>query len=282
MVSVAGARNVALDGCSGQAGVDHGLDLRNADDVVLRVGTVTSATAPRDEESPLLVMTQRAGAGPRPAGKFADLHRSLLSPDLTFTLASGRTFSFVTSSTTLQNAYIFHGYAATPDDHWFGWLAKELDRANMQAVIPELPDSLAPDAPRWQETVHAVVGETDKSTALIAHSLGCLAVLRHLACLTGTWRLGRLVLVSGFLDPLPALPELDEFIGVGCDVTRLREHIDEIIVIRSDDDPLVPPPHTDRLAALLGARALVVPGAGHFLAADGHTTLPAAYDAIVP
>src|SRR5699024_4715327 len=111
--------------------------------------------------------------------------------------------------------------------------------------------------------------------------LGCLAVLRHLASLTGAWRLGRLVLVSGFLDPLPVLPELIEFIGVGCDVFRFREHIDEIIVIRSDDDPLVPTSHTDRLAALLGAGALVIPGAGHFLAVDGHSTLPTAYDAIV-
>ena len=188
----------------------------------------------------------------------------------------------MTTSATIQNAYIFHGYAATPGDHWFGWLAKEFDRANMRAAVPKLPDSLTPDAPRWQDTVRAAVGETGKSTALIAHSLGCLAVLRHLASLSGAWRLGRLVLVSGFLDLLPALPELDEFIGVGCDVTRLRGHIDEIIVIRSDDDPLVPPPHTDRLAALLEARALVVPGAGHFLATDGHSTLPAAYDAIVP
>lgn len=280
MGSVAGAVDVALDGCSGQPGVDHGLDLRNADDVVSRVGTVTSAAALRDEQSSLLVMAQRAGTGPRPAGKFANLHRSILFPDLTFTLASGRTFSFVTS-TTLQNAYIFHGYAAAPDDHWFGWLARELDRANMRAVVPKLPDSRTPDAPRWQDTIRAAVGETDKRTALIAHSLGCLAVLRHLASLTGAWRLGRLVLVSGFLDPLPVLPELDEFIGVGCDVTRLREHIDEIIVIRSDDDPLVPTSHTDRLAALLGAGALVVPGAGHFLAVDGHSTLPTAYDAIV-
>jgi predicted alpha/beta hydrolase family esterase len=186
----------------------------------------------------------------------------------------------VTSSTTLQNAFIFHGYAATPDDHWFGWLAQQLDTANMRAVVPELPDPLTPDAPRWQETVRAAVGEPAEGTVVIAHSLGCLAVLRHLASLTGAWRLGILVLVSGFLDPLPVLPELDGFIGDGCDVTELREHVDRIIVIRSDDDPLVPPSHTDRLADLLGARALRVPGAGHFLAADGHSTLPAAYDAI--
>lgn len=188
---------------------------------------------------------------------------------------------FVTSFTTLQNAFIFHGYGAEPNDHWFGWLAQQLDTANIRAVVPALPDSLSPDAPLWQETVRAAVGEPSEDTVMIAHSLGCLAVLRHLASLTGAWRLGSLVLVSGFLDPLPVLPELDSFIGSGCDVTGLCEHIDRVIVIRSDNDPLVPPAHTDRLAGLLGANAVVVPGAGHFLAADGHNTLPAAHDAIV-
>jgi hypothetical protein len=31
------------------------------------------------------------------------------------------------------------------------------------------------------------------------------------------------VLVSGFVDRLPALPELDAYIGDGCDVTGLAE-----------------------------------------------------------
>lgn len=34
VVSVSGAVDVAFDGCGGQAGVDHGLDLRDADDVL--------------------------------------------------------------------------------------------------------------------------------------------------------------------------------------------------------------------------------------------------------
>ncbi|MCT1367233.1 alpha/beta hydrolase [uncultured Kocuria sp.] len=187
----------------------------------------------------------------------------------------------MTSSTRLQNVFIFHGYAATPDDHWFGWLAEELGRANMRVVVPALPDSLTPDSSRWRKTIRSAVGGTDTSTVLIAHSLGCLAVLRHLASLTGAWRLGHLVLVSGFLDPLPTLPVLDEFIGVGCDVTGLRDQIDEITVIRSDDDSIVPPSYSDRLADLLGVKSVVVPGAGHFLADDGYNKLHAAYDAVI-
>ncbi|MFT4296695.1 MAG: alpha/beta hydrolase [Micropruina sp.] len=187
-----------------------------------------------------------------------------------------------TLGTTPHRALIFHGYGATPGDHWFGWLADQLDAAGIATIIPPLPDPLSPDRERWDDAVRAAVGAVDEGTAIVAHSLGCLTVLRYLRTLPGPWRLGTLVLVSGFVAPLPALPELDDYIGDGCDLTGLAERIDRLAVIRSDDDPFVPPPLTDRLAGLLGVAPRIVPGAGHFLADDGVTTLPEARDAVIP
>jgi predicted alpha/beta hydrolase family esterase len=105
-------------------------------------------------------------------------------------------------------------------------------------------------------------------------------VLRHLRSLPDAWHLGTLVLVSGFVDQLPALPDLNTYIGDGCDVEGLSNYIGRLTVIRSDADPYVPPGHTDRLASLLGISAEVVPGAGHFLASDGVTSLPEVLEAI--
>ena len=51
-------------------------------------------------------------------------------------------------------------------------------------------------------------------------------------------------------------------------------------VIHSDDDRLVPPAKSEELAAAIGARTVVVPGAGHFLASDGVTALPEVVDAL--
>ncbi|WP_454294905.1 RBBP9/YdeN family alpha/beta hydrolase [Salana multivorans] len=186
----------------------------------------------------------------------------------------------MTSRTTPQRAAVFHGYGATPEDHWFGWLAGRLETDGIETTIPALPHPLAPDGEQWEKVVRSALGTPDRHSVVIAHSLGCLTVLRALRSLPRSWRLGALVLVSGFVDALPALPELDRFIGDGCDLTGLQDHVDRIVVIRSDDDPLVPPPHTDRLADLLGVTVRVVPGAGHFLATDGITELPVAYDAI--
>ncbi|WP_202437395.1 alpha/beta hydrolase, partial [Streptomyces sp. SID5910] len=179
-----------------------------------------------------------------------------------------------------RRASIIHGYGATPDDHWFGWLAERLRADGIPTTVPALPDPQDPDPVRWADAVRGELGTPDEHTVVVAHSLGSLAVLRHLRSLPGTWRLGTLVLVSGFVDRLPALPELDAYIGQGCDVTGLRDRVDRLTVIRSDADPLVPTGHTDRLAGMLGVSAHIVPGAGHFLASDGVTSLPEAREAI--
>ncbi|MFC0673858.1 RBBP9/YdeN family alpha/beta hydrolase [Brachybacterium hainanense] len=186
-----------------------------------------------------------------------------------------------TSPATPRRALIFHGYGATPADHWFGRLAEQLGACGISTEIPALPDPGDPHPGRWEDAVRAALGTPDEQTIVIAHSLGCLSVLRVLRSLPDPWGLGMLILVSGFTEPLPALPELDRFIAGGCDATRLPGRIDRLLVVRSDDDPIVPPPHTDRVAEQLGVTARVVPGAGHFLAADGVTELPLVRDAIV-
>lgn len=186
----------------------------------------------------------------------------------------------MTLRTTQRRASIIHGYGASPEDHWFGWLAGQLDAGGIPAGVPALPNPLDPDPAQWTEAVRAEVGLPDQDSIVVAHSLGCLTVLRHLRSLPEPWQLGTLVLVAGFVDRLPALPDLDAYIGDGCDVAGLSGRIGRLTVIRSDADPYVPVGHTDRLAGLLGASADVVPGAGHFLASDGVTSLPEAREAI--
>lgn len=184
------------------------------------------------------------------------------------------------TGTTSRRATIIHGYGATPEDHWFGWLAERLRSDGIPTTVPALPDPLNPEPVKWFDAVRTAVGEVDENSVIVAHSLGSLTALRYLQSLSGAWRLGTLVLVSGFIDRLHSLPELDDYIADGCDVTGLDGHIDRIAILRSDNDPLVPPSHTDRLAGLLGTTAQVVPGAGHFLAADGVTSLPEVLEVI--
>lgn len=186
----------------------------------------------------------------------------------------------MTSRPTPTRTVVIHGYHATPGDHWFPWLADRLAAVGIPAHVPAMPDPGDPDPDAWLAATARAVGTPDEGTAVVAHSLGCLTILRYLAALPGRWRLGHLVLVAGFLDPLPALPNLDGYIASGCDVRAIPAHVTRLTVFRSDADECVPTAHTDRLAALLGVTARTIPGAGHFLADDGVTELPEVLDVL--
>jgi predicted alpha/beta hydrolase family esterase len=220
----------------------------------------------------------------------------------------------------VRRVVIVHGYAATPTDHWFPWLAEQLRALGIHTAAADLPDPQAPERSAWLAATAAAIeaaGGLDEHTHLIAHSLGCITVLRHLAALppepaptdparTASWRLGGLTLVAGFTGPLPALPQLDGYltdpptdhpadsatatgasggteVSPGLDdvaLQRIAARTTRLHVLRSDADAYVPATATDALAARLGTTAHVVPGAGHFLAEDGIITLPTVLETI--
>ena len=86
--------------------------------------------------------------------------------------------------------------------------------------------------------------------------------------------------------PDPGEDRLDRFIpsGLGGFLSGMAVPHPRVFgkatVIHSDDDRLVPPAKSEEFAAAIGARTVVVPGAGHFLASDGVTALPEVVDAL--
>ncbi|WP_306216401.1 RBBP9/YdeN family alpha/beta hydrolase [Actinoplanes sp. RD1] len=174
-----------------------------------------------------------------------------------------------------RRVHIVHGFRATPESHWFPWLRGELAARGSDARIIALPAAEAPAAPAWHQTLAAAIPEVDSETWIVAHSLGVISVLRRLADLDPPWTLGGLIAVSGFTGRLAALPALDAFLAEDADLTEVTPRISHRHSIYSDNDMLVPRAASAALAARLGSQTHVVPGAGHFLAADGFTSLPA-------
>ncbi|MBT2550574.1 alpha/beta hydrolase [Arthrobacter sp. ISL-65] len=178
----------------------------------------------------------------------------------------------------VQRVVIVHGYEAAPDAHWFPWLQNALQAKGKGVTVVPLPAPDAPETAAWENAVSAALGVPDAGTVVVAHSLGAITALRVLAALPEPWELGGLVLVAGFTKPLEALPELDGYLATDVDAERVAGSIAERTVIRSDTDPFVPPAVSDDLAKRLDAQLQVHPGAGHFMAEDGVTTLPAVLD----
>ncbi|GAA4516271.1 RBBP9/YdeN family alpha/beta hydrolase [Brevibacterium yomogidense] len=205
-------------------------------------------------------------------------------------------------TTPFERVVVVHGFRASPQHHWFPWIAEAVPGAEVVA----LPDSASPDAEAWVDSVTRAIGAPGPEVAVVAHSLGCVTAVRTVQRLafehtstsgiTGAndrghrvSALGAFVAVSPFSDPLTHTGDqgLDEFASTGLapfldgvDLARVRPLLGEVTVIRSDDDPLVAPHLSDAFAEGLGARTRVVAGARHFLAAHGATELPEVIEAL--
>lgn len=195
-----------------------------------------------------------------------------------------------TSSRTMPDkVVVVHGFGATVEDHWFGWLAEHVP----QAVLVPLPAPEHPDAATWIPRVAEAIGRPEPATAVVAHSLGCVtavqAVLRSRS--TPGDQLGAFVAVAPFAAELPptGYAALDTFSSTtfgdfirGLDLPTARPALGRVTVLRSDNDALVPAALSDDFARDLGAPVQVLPGPGHFLDDDGVTELPAVLQALLP
>lgn len=175
---------------------------------------------------------------------------------------------------------VVHGLGATAGSHWFGSLRDRYAPRGVEVVVPDLPDSQAPDLDTWLSTLAVAVGSVDPGTALVGHSLGCVSILQHLAARQDDWRLGGLALVAGFVEQVPGVPETASFVDRPLDADDVAARTLRRHVVVADDDPVVPRALTETLARVLDADLTLVEGGGHFVARGGFDRLPALEDVL--
>jgi predicted alpha/beta hydrolase family esterase len=186
----------------------------------------------------------------------------------------------MTSPVTGSRVVVLHGYQASPDAHWFAWLTADLAAEGVPVHVPALPTPQDPVLGDWVAAARDAIGTPDERTVVVGHSLGCITALHALSATPGDWRLGGLVLASGFDTGPAAVPEVAEFTATPPDHDRVLAATAHRHVIGSDDDPVVEPALTRALARRRGATYDVVPGGGHLLGKDGFTTLPVLRDRV--
>lgn len=170
--------------------------------------------------------------------------------------------------------FIIHGYTAGPHHHWFDWLKSEAEALGMTVTVPALPDSQNPDDAAWQRALAECVGEVDAQTWFVGHSLGCITALRYLNQRPPGQDAAGVVMVAGFSENVPPLPELDTFMAAPFDATRIAQQVKHRVVIASLNDEIVPPALSLRLSQQLNAPFYGLPDHGHFLSRHGITELP--------
>ncbi len=97
-----------------------------------------------------------------------------------------------------KRVFIIHGWDGYPEEGWFPWLKKELDKRGFIVQIPAMPDTSEPKIEVWIPFLSKLVGQADENTFFVGHSIGCQAIIRYLQTLPDGIKIGGAVFVAGW------------------------------------------------------------------------------------
>ncbi|PHM51360.1 RBBP9/YdeN family alpha/beta hydrolase [Xenorhabdus sp. KK7.4] len=180
-----------------------------------------------------------------------------------------------------KKVIIIHGYTASPSSNWFPWLKEVLTEQGAEVIVPEMPESLSPTPEEWAKKLMEIAPNVDDNTIFIGHSLGCVALLRHLEAIKdSTDKIGGYILVSAFDSVQSTMPELASFTLQPLNYAFLCEVTAHRVSIISSNDEIVSPESSHALANSLQTEIINIENAGHFLDREGFIRLLPVYDAL--
>lgn len=185
---------------------------------------------------------------------------------------------------------VIPGWQGSGPGHWQSWLEEQLSEAGRRAVRPDLPDLDRPELAGWLAALRSVLaGLPADGYDVVAHSLGALLWLHHVADPGDSPRAARVVLVA---PPSPSadlvavaeragFPSPDAsraFFPPPMDVDTVRHGADGTVLVAGDDDPYTPEGIATAYGLPLKIATTIVPGAGHLNEEAGYGPWPAMLD----
>ncbi|MBU1028797.1 alpha/beta hydrolase [Patescibacteria group bacterium] len=182
-----------------------------------------------------------------------------------------------------KKVFIIHGWAGYPEECWFLWLKEELRKRGISAEVPLMPEAESPKIDLWVPFLQNLVKIPDQNTYFVGHSIGVQTILRFLE--KTDVKIGGVLAVAGFYtltdnafedeeDKKTAKPWLETTI----DNEKVKNNVNKITAIFSNNDPYVPLENVDFFKNRLGAKTIVVQGKGHIGGSDDITEYPLILD----
>lgn len=170
---------------------------------------------------------------------------------------------------------VTHGTKGSPERAWFPWLGQELEKRDVEVIIPTYPTPDGQSLESWIGTLKSVACELREGDLLVGHSIGAAFVLRLLE--RSAVKIRGTFLVAGFARSL-GIPDYDPlnstFVEPPFDWKCIRQKSELIVSYSSDDDPYVPIAFAKELAGALCVNPVIIEKAGHFNADSGYTSFP--------
>lgn len=156
---------------------------------------------------------------------------------------------------------LVHGWEGGSDKDWFPWLNNKLIREGYEVLNMSMPDPLYPNKNEWIKHLKDHVKVSSK-TFFIAHSIGCMAVLRYLAEINT--KVKAVVLVAPYITNEKKYKTISSFFHGDIKWGKISRNCNKIFTIFSDNDPFVSLDQLTLINKEINTNSMVLHNKGHF------------------
>jgi len=190
----------------------------------------------------------------------------------------------------MKRAFIIHGWGGNPEEGWFPWAKKELEKKGFEVYVPTMPDAYGKKQPQIEPRINAIkesVGVPDENTYFIGHSIGCQSIDRYLETLPLETKIGGVVYVARWLT-LKGLDDYEKedretakpWLETPIDFEKVRIISPKSVAIFTKNDPFVDVGNAEFFREKLGSETIVLESGGHLNDESNTKKLPEVIRAI--
>jgi predicted alpha/beta hydrolase family esterase len=169
----------------------------------------------------------------------------------------------------MHTTFIFHGIGGSPQENWFPWLKKELEKLGQQVIVPQFPTPEGQTLENWLKTLAEYEDQINGDTVLVGHSLGVPFALNVIE----RNKVKAAFFVAGYYGKFNS--QFDDvtktFAQRDFDWDKIKSNCENFYVFHSDNDPYIKLEKAKQLVEKLNAELILVPGAGHMNESAGYT-----------
>lgn len=135
-----------------------------------------------------------------------------------------------------KQCVLVHGWEGGPARNWFPWLSEKLTQRGYKVINLAMPNPNTPKRSLWVKHIQDHV-DPNSDTIFIAHSTGCMAVLRYLEKVST--KVKATILVAPFVKNEKHYKTLRSFFTGELRWSTIRRRMGKLFAILSDNDPYV-------------------------------------------
>jgi hypothetical protein len=179
------------------------------------------------------------------------------------------------------NVIICHGAYGHPEENWYMWLGRELEKSGCKVFIPKFPTPNGQSLDNWLKVLKKLDKHIGPDTILVGHSVSCAFVLKKIEQLRNPIKAA--FLISSFIGGVGD-EKFDvinrSFFESGFDWNEIKKNCTHFEVWHGNDDPYLSVARGQEIACKLEVNLKVIKGAGHFNEKAGYKQFPLLLKAI--